>query len=260
MTNGSADDARGDGGSAPAATLRCPSCGSAQPAENDRCAHCGTGLRTRRCVRCFVLNARDAERCARCGTLLPEPERSDAAAGPCPDCGVALTARAFGPVAYAECDRCGGLFVRPKAFEAVSHDADTRARVRLEKPLEIRTAAAPPPHVKYRACPECRKLMNRTNYAGGSGIVVDNCRAHGWWFDRGELTAIVDFLEGGGWDRLKRRERERVAEDVRTLERQKSISQTLSPPTGSYDRESRGWESIGDIVEFLAGLVGWLRR
>jgi Zn-finger nucleic acid-binding protein len=131
-----------------------------------------------------------------------------------------------GAIGYAECARCGGLFLRNEAFEAVTHDADARARVRAVEPSPASKEASLSARFHYRPCPGCRGLMLRTNYASGSGIIVDVCREHGVWFDRGELTAIVDFLENGGWERVKKRERDRLAEEVSALEGRARNAQT----------------------------------
>lgn len=237
-----------------APTFRCPSCGAPSDPAARSCRHCSSLLATRRCVACFQLNPREAERCTRCGALLPKEALAAGAAGPCPDCRLELVPRAFGAVGYAECPRCGGLLLSAASVDAVAKDADTRSRVRLEKPPEIRPAGAPLPPVKYRPCPSCGKLMNRLNYAGGSGVIVDACRDHGTWFDRGELTAIVDFLEGGGWDRVKRRERERLREEVRSLESQKSFNQSIAMPSNEAERTLQGVETIGEMIGFLVSL------
>src|SRR5512140_1619216 len=120
-----------------ALVFRCPSCGASTPADAATCPQCGSHLATRRCLRCFVLNPVSAERCTRCGALLPQEALEARAAGKCPDCRLDLTLRAFGAVGYSECPRCGGLFLGQKAFEAVTRDADTRARVRAEKPFVV---------------------------------------------------------------------------------------------------------------------------
>jgi Zn-finger nucleic acid-binding protein len=39
--------------------------------------------------------------------------------------------------------------------------------------------------------------MNRLNFGKTSGILVDACKAHGTWFDRGELDDIVAAVEHG---------------------------------------------------------------
>jgi Zn-finger nucleic acid-binding protein len=40
--------------------------------------------------------------------------------------------------------------------------------------------------------------MTRMNFGRRSGIIIDACRAHGVWFDRGELDAILEFVRLGG--------------------------------------------------------------
>jgi Zn-finger nucleic acid-binding protein len=96
--------------------------------------------------------------------------------------------------------------------------------------------------------------MNRVNYAAGSGIIVDRCRDHAVWFDRGELTAIVDFLESGGWDRIRERERERLREEVASLESRKQFDEAISLPASAADREGHGFETIKDALAFLGTL------
>ena len=252
-----------------APTFRCPSCGAPAAKDARACVHCGSLLATKRCVTCFALSPREAERCVKCGALLPAPAFVAEGAGACPDCRLDLVAHAFGAVGYAECPRCAGLFLRREAFEAVTKDADTRAKVRLAEPA----AAAPPagpapgkaasgvlPAVRYRPCPSCRKLMNRTNYGGGSGIVLDACRDHGLWFDRGELAAIVDFLEKGGWDRIRAREREKLSEEVRSLESRRDFARSIELPSSGWEREVRGMESLGGIVDLVGSLAGWFLK
>ena len=165
-----------------------------------------------------------------------------------------MVAQSFGAVGYAECPRCSGLFLTRESFDAVQKDADTRTKVRLaEPPLERKPGEVLGP-VRYRACPSCRKLMNRLNFAGGSGIVIDACRDHGFWFDRGELAAIVAFLENGGWDKVKKRERERLQEEVRSLERAKEFQRSIELPTSRADQELRGLGTLLDVAGFLGGL------
>jgi Zn-finger nucleic acid-binding protein len=52
--------------------------------------------------------------------------------------------------------------------------------------------------VRYLHCPACKGVMNRVHFAHRSGIVVNVCRAHGTWFDTGELTAVIEFVGRGG--------------------------------------------------------------
>ena len=52
--------------------------------------------------------------------------------------------------------------------------------------------------VRYIKCPECAQMMNRFNFAKVSGVVVDECRAHGVWLDTDELAKIAAYVSSGG--------------------------------------------------------------
>jgi len=226
-----------------APALRCPSCGAPATAGDRACAHCGSLLSTRRCAACFALSPHDAERCVRCGALLPA-ESLRPAPGSCPDCRQPLVARTAGVVGFSECARCGGLFLGQEAFEAVAKDADARQRVRAIDGIS-RKGAEKEPGFHYRPCPVCHKLMNRSNYGGGSGVIVDVCGPHGVFFDRGELTRIVDFLEKGGWDHVRKREKERMEEEVAALESRKRAAADLEMPSGG---------AFPGVIGFLASI------
>jgi Zn-finger nucleic acid-binding protein len=232
-----------------APALRCPSCG-ANAREGDRaCAHCGSLLSTRRCVVCFALSPRDAEKCVRCGALLPA-EALKAAAGACPDCKGPLVARQAGVAGFSECPRCGGLFLTRASFDAVVKDAATRARARA---LDDGPERAAPEHgFHYRPCPVCRKFMNRSNFGGGSGVIVDVCGPHGAFLDRGELTRIVDFVEKGGWERVKKREKQRMEEEISALESRKRGASGLDLGVPANE----GGEGLSRVIQILAGLFG----
>jgi Zn-finger nucleic acid-binding protein len=155
----------------------------------------------------------------RCGALLPA-EALKAGTGNCPDCRQPLVSRLAGVVGFSECARCGGLFFGQEAFDAIAKDAASRERARAFDEAPAGSAGAEP-GFHYRPCPVCRKLMNRSNYGGGSGVIMDVCGPHGVFLDRGELTKIVDFIEKGGWERVKKREKQRMEEEVSALESRK---------------------------------------
>ena len=62
------------------------------------------------------------------------------------------------------------------------------------------------PERYYIPCPGCGDLMNRKNFAGCSGVVVDVCIKHGVWFDRQELQKIADFIKNGGLHMAREKE------------------------------------------------------
>ena len=231
-----------------APALRCPSCGAAAQEGDRACAHCGSLLSTRRCVSCFALSPRDAEKCVRCGALLPA-EALKPSAGSCPDCKAAFVARQAGVAGFSECPRCGGLFLTRESFDAVVKDAATRERARALD--EVPARVEPERGFHYRPCPVCRKFMNRSNFGGGSGVILDVCGPHGVFLDRGELTRVVDFLEKGGWEKVKKREIQRMEEEASALESRKSLA-----ATGGYGvAESEGGELLSKIVRAIGGFL-----
>ena len=84
--------------------------------------------------------------------------------------------------------------------------------------------------------------MSRSNFGRVSGVIIDVCRPHGAWFDRGELAAIRRFLRDGGLHRYER---------SRRMDREVGRAPTrATPPTmdGSLD-------DIYDVL--VGGEVGW---
>ena len=66
--------------------------------------------------------------------------------------------------------------------------------------------------------------MNRNNFARASGIIVDICKQHGVWFDADELPSIIGFIQKGGMELARQREknelqveRDRLREEQRKL-------------------------------------------
>ena len=82
----------------------------------------------------------------------------------------------------------------------------------------------------YRPCPVCADLMNRFNFAGCSGVILDACKPHGVWFDADELRRIVEFIRGGGLDVARGLEKDSLEDERRRLERAGADAQAT--PTG----------------------------
>ncbi len=97
--------------------------------------------------------------------------------------------------------------------------------------------------VRYRACPECATMMNRTNYARISGIIVDVCREHGTWFDAHELPALLDFVRRGGLDVARQREVQSLADERRRLERERMMRTHLDQ---RYSLSHAAWHERRD--------------
>jgi Zn-finger nucleic acid-binding protein len=149
-----------------------------------------------------------------------------------------------------ECSGCDGTWIEALTFERLCADRESQAAL-----LPVRTAGAgaparPADPVRYRPCPRCGKLMNRVNFGRLSGTVVDVCRGHGTFLDRGELHQVVRFILDGGMDRARQAERAQLIEEqhrLRTLAREQ---------TGLTPAESVGAWNDASLRDFLAALFG----
>lgn len=90
--------------------------------------------------------------------------------------------------------------------------------------------------------------MNRANFAKCSGVIIDICTQHGIWFDRDELSRIIDFIRDGGLDFARKREKTRLDEQQRQLEQMKTALH-LSP--GDHEVSLLGIASTEELMKFL---------
>jgi Zn-finger nucleic acid-binding protein len=95
--------------------------------------------------------------------------------------------------------------------------------------------------------------MNRINFARCSGVVVDVCRGHGTWFDRDELSRIVEFIRGGGLDAARSREKAALEEERRQLESLTRRERGASVLGDSEDERRLGIASAGKLLRHLLG-------
>jgi Zn-finger nucleic acid-binding protein len=157
------------------------------------CGHCST----LRCGRCFDLNFPDDLHCCGCGCelgLALAAQSSDAA---CPDCKLPLHAFEAGAGQLKACPRCGGQMVTHGLLRALLEQREALGSAAPSRSTEARGNPLKDP-VRYRPCPRCQQLMNRKNFGGASGIVVDVCARHGTFFDAGELPRVLAFVRRGG--------------------------------------------------------------
>ena len=201
------------------------------------CPHCDVRFDNVRCARCYSLQPPGSFACARCGHALDLEPLLDATDAPCPRCMKPLEASggagAWEDARLHECPRCGGMFVPREAL------ADMLSRAELNGPMPDvpRGAMTALDEVRYLPCPLCHTAMNRTNFGKLSGVIVDVCRAHGTWFDAGELTRVIAFAANGGLAKTRAREAQEKSErskqaavvhaQVGTLEARKEIQDRL---------------------------------
>lgn len=138
---------------------------------------------------------------------------------------MAMEAVTLGGTTLRECPKCEGLWVETAALEQLCTERERQAAVLgMAQTTTGPAGGAIEGSVRYLPCPECRKLMNRVNFAGYSNVVVDVCKRHGTWFDRDELRRVVEFIRSGGLDTARHRE----LADLEARERQLKAAQTAA--------------------------------
>ncbi len=173
-------------------TMACPGCRAAVGATTTRCPTCHLWFVPRRCGACGEALAPEAVQCGACGEAAEGADAARTAA--CPACGVALAARTVGGDAVPECPVCRGLLV---AHETLVRWTSERGReAPTDVPVEV--VFASDWAVRYRRCPRCGTVMNRMNFAPGTGVILDVCLRHGYWLDAGELPRMLAFVRDHG--------------------------------------------------------------
>lgn len=123
-----------------------------------------------------------------------------------------------GDVDLLECANCDGTWVEAAAFERLCAQREQQAAVLQRKPAEVKTdAQSTAERVRYRPCPQCGKMMNRLNFGRLSGAILDVCKGHGTFLDRGELHEVMQFILDGGLDRTRQAEVGRLKEEQQRL-------------------------------------------
>jgi Zn-finger nucleic acid-binding protein len=96
--------------------------------------------------------------------------------------------------------------------------------------------------------------MNRVNFARCSGVVVDVCKGHGTWFDRDELSQIVEFIRGGGLEAARNKEKAQLEEARRELHQEQladSVRRSTIFGINPQDHRLNGIASAGGLLKLL---------
>ena len=160
----------------------------------------------------------------------------------------------IGQESVLECGTCFGLWLDVPSFEKICADREQQAAVLgTPSPAPVRAGS----QVKYVPCPECSQLMNRINFAHCSGVIVDLCKKHGIWFDRDELSRIVEFIRSGGLEASRSREKAALEEELRAL-RQEQLSADIHSSAESRFGDSEATRITG--IASASGLLKFLLR
>ena len=109
----------------------------------------------------------------------------------CPRCGIGL-----GPTRFDwmhACARCGGVFAAKHGPDLDARAAEAAAEASLA--AKVRASSAP-----LALCPVCHARTERQLIGA---VEVDECGAHGTWFDRGEVEAVMAAGSAAGPRRAK---------------------------------------------------------
>jgi len=176
----------------------------------------------------------------------------------CPRCREKLSTVPVGRNRMHECLQCGGLWLSKQCLQDICTRQEEQEAV-----LNFRFYHGAPPACGQRTtgrayvpCPVCGKLMNRENFAGCSGVILDWCRDHGSWFDRLELQQIVGFIKNGGLRRSRDRELARLKEEKEELRaRQLELNMRSSREAGTLGLSSNVNPDGDAFLSFIANLV-----
>jgi Zn-finger nucleic acid-binding protein len=240
-----------------AGSLGCPRCGAPASPDATACPYCKTALALAACPSCFAKLFKGYRHCWSCGAAAGREEAGTLAGRSCPQCHKDLQGVQVGVVTLGECSGCGGLWADARSFERICREREQQSVV-LGRATLVGDgpdgAASASETARYRACPECRQLMNRMNFARCSGVIVDICKPHGVWFDHDELRRVVEFIRQGGMDRARQ-----IEKDDLKAERERLRAQQMARGP-RYDTSSPERTLDFDVTDLLweaSDLLSW---
>jgi Zn-finger nucleic acid-binding protein len=236
-----------------AATFDCSVCGAPAHAGDFSCRYCGAGIATVCCNRCFQMNMARAQHCSGCGAELGLIVESALQSKQCGDCRGPLELIAEPTGSLLNCRKFGGQFVEHALLRSLLERQEQVGQAFPNAPYQ-RPSKPQMERVQYRPCSVCEQRMNRKNFGGASGVIVDVCARHGTWFDAGELTQVLAFVRSGGLVRERAREQERLRQ-ARAHERE--MAGTAASPL-AFDSLALGGDQPSfarDLLEFVAEVL-----
>jgi len=222
-----------------AEALNCPNCGAGVASDSTQCEFCKTRLKTMACPSCFGLMFVGSKFCGHCGASAVQMASQDSDdLGECPRCRKRLDELQIADVALDECQKCGGMWADVATFEKICADREQQSAV-LGFIGKREIASEPLSKISYVPCPKCKQLMNRSNFAHASGVIIDTCKEHGVWFDADELPKIIEFIQKGGMEIARQREKMEIRDERDRLHEEQRKQATLDRRFGT----GSVWES-----------------
>jgi Zn-finger nucleic acid-binding protein len=200
------------------------------------------------------MNMARAQHCSGCGAELGLIVESALQDRQCSDCRGRLELIAEPAGSLLNCRKCGGQFVEHALLRSLLERQEQTGQAFPDAPYQ-RPPKASLERVQYRPCSVCEQRMNRKNFGGASGVIVDVCARHGTWFDAGELPQVLAFVRSGGLVRERAREQERLRQ-ARAHAREKAGT-AASPPLAFDSLAQTGEPSsfAKDLLEFVVEVL-----
>ena len=196
-----------------------------------------------------------SKHCPRCGAAAAVPEIDAGEKRKCPRCQSEMPVVTIGPTTVRECERCLGIWLDVASFEKICADREQQSAVLGAAGHATSSAPHETNKVHYVPCPECSQLMNRMNFARCSGVIVDVCKKHGTWFDRDELSRIVEFIYEGGLNTARAKEKMEIAEMREQLRQEQQALDLRISDSSLIDRlpnhRLTGIASARGLLKFL---------
>lgn len=231
--------------------LDCPNCGAAVTSDKTQCEFCRSRLKTVGCPACLGVMFLGSEFCGHCGTKAVAAEIiPNENAGECPRCKLKLQVLRIDATNTRECEKCGGFWADIETFENLCANQEQQAAVLGF--IGNRDRSVQPSIISYVPCPDCKDLMNRSNFARSSGVIIDLCKKHGVWFDADELPKIIEFINSGGMARAREKERITIEEKrnaLRDEQRRQTVQDRRYGIKPDWDTETDS--PVKSIISFL---------
>lgn len=166
---------------------------------------CASEKNPLRCPGCDRPYRLGHEKCMWCGVELPD-EGALELEPDCPACGARMERQSDGEIQLFSCAECGGVWLSLPALKRFERLYEQVSPIQPVGQAPQRTGGTEGlgefvQQKQYRRCPICSAEMARRRYQRVAHFVIDECMAHGMWFDPGEFEMAVAFLSQGGMKR-----------------------------------------------------------
>jgi Zn-finger nucleic acid-binding protein len=158
-------------------------------------------------------------------------------------------------VEIERCASCHGIFFNPGELELLLND-QSHPVVWLdpEAMADVAEQFQAPAEVAYRPCPVCSELMNRVNFGGRRGVIIDRCR-DGVWLDGGEFRQLAEWWRTGGKHRHQANELERARRLNVPARPREAARGTIDPSSGDAMDNA---DTAVTVLAVLGGMIAHL--